>query len=76
VRRHGPALWACLLLTGTIIECYALRRRMHEHTLSHATRYMFRTSTRPGRAVFMFTWSAFTSWFLIHILAPDEKLSS
>jgi hypothetical protein len=66
-------MWACLLLTGTIIETIALRRRMHEHTLSHATRVLFQVHRPAGRFAFMATWLTIVIWFQQHILNGQNK---
>lgn len=70
--RRGPALWATLLTAGTIIECYALRKKMREHTLSHATRAVFRTDTPTGQVVFTSAWVMFVCWFWNHVLTDPE----
>lgn len=74
-RPRGTATWAGLLLVGAVVECVALRRQMHEHTLSHATRTVFRTHTPSGRAAFILGWASLTAWFLPHILKAATEVS-
>lgn len=70
---HGPATWAALIALGAAIEGAALRGARREHTLSHATRVFFRTTTPAGRVSFVAGWIALTAWFLPHILTDPEE---
>lgn len=65
---HGPATWAALISLGAVLEAVALKGRRHEHTLSHATRAFFHTTTPAGKVSFVAGWIALTAWFLPHII--------
>ena len=70
---HGPATWAALIALGAAVEAVALKGSKREHTLSHATRLFFRTTTPAGRVAFVAGWISLTAWFLPHILTtPGE----
>lgn len=61
-------VWGGILGAGFAYEAYTLFNKRHGDTLSERTRTWFRTRTKPGKIVFMFAWSAFAAWFLIHIV--------
>jgi hypothetical protein len=71
---HGHVNWLIPLGIGLALELEALRRQRYEHTLSQATRYIFRTHTPAGKIAFVAGWSALTYWFLPHILNYVEKV--
>jgi len=60
-------VWAGLIAAGSGFEAYALANGKASDTLSETTRRLFHTRTRVGRVVFVGTWAAFASWYLIHI---------
>lgn len=64
---HAFKLWAGVALISTLLELVALKHHNHRHTLSHATRSVFRTHTRPGRLTFAFAWSILYIWLLDHV---------
>lgn len=62
-------VWGGLLLTGAAFEVWALANRQEGDTLSESTRKAFRVRTsKTGRAAFAGVWSAFSFWYLVHIL--------
>jgi hypothetical protein len=61
-------VWSGLILAGAGIEAYALRNGRDGDTLSEATRKLFRVRTKAGKIAFALPWSAFSVWFLGHIL--------
>lgn len=66
---HSDIIWAALILAGAAFEGYALRNGRKGDTLSETTRSVFRVATsRVGRLAFGVSWSAFSVWFLGHIL--------
>lgn len=70
---HGPATWAALISLGAVLEAVALKGARREHTLSHATRVAFHTTTPAGKVSFVAGWIALTAWFLPHIInGPGE----
>jgi hypothetical protein len=70
---QGPATWAALIALGAALEAAALRGKKQEHTLSHATRLFFRTTTPAGRVSFVSAWVALSAWFVSHILTDPEE---
>lgn len=62
------AVWGGLLLVGAAYETYALTNKRSDDTLSETTRRTFRVTTPVGRAVFAVAWTAFSTWFLGHVL--------
>lgn len=61
-------IWGGILLAGLAYELHTLRNTRPGDTLSERVRSWFATHTRPGRALFALSWTAFAVWFLIHIL--------
>lgn len=62
-------VWGGLIAAGAVFEAWALANRKAGDTLSETTRQAFRVRTsRTGRIVFGTTWSAFSLWYLVHIL--------
>lgn len=71
---HGPATWAALISLGAVLEAVALKGAKREHTLSHATRVFFRTTSPSGRVAFVAGWIALTAYFVPHILnGPGDE---
>lgn len=63
------APWAAFVLLGAYLERRALRTREAAwYSLSAVLRLIFRTDTRPGRALVLLGWAALTAWFLPHIV--------
>lgn len=56
--------WVGLAAVGTAYEVHALRTERGDRTLSHFTRAVFRTDTKPGRMAF----AVAVAWFTHHIL--------
>lgn len=57
---------------GTISTMIAadiiLDKRRNGSTLSEAARWIFRTDTRLGKAVFVGSWAALSTWLIPHII--------
>lgn len=64
--RSWTKFWAALVGAAVLAEFSQLRRP--ECTLSHATRYMFRTHTRGGRVAFIAAWWSLCVWFTAHVI--------
>lgn len=60
--------WGGLALIGLAYEYWALRTAHSSRTLSHFTRRVFHTHTKPGRLVFTLGWGGLAAWFAHHIL--------
>jgi hypothetical protein len=73
--QHGYLVWAAVIGGALLMEAEGLRRRRFEHTLSYATRYVFKTHTPAGKVAFVGGWAALTYWFLPHILEGANKLA-
>lgn len=65
----SDAIWAGIIGAGIAFEAYALTNSKSEDTLSETTRRVFHTRTRAGAILFGVAWSAFSIWFLGHIVA-------
>lgn len=62
-------VWGGLIAAGATYEAYALFSKRDGDTLSETTRRTFRTKThRAGRWIFALAWSAFSAWYLGHVL--------
>lgn len=61
-------IWGGIIVAGGAFETFALLNRRDGDTLSETTRRAFRTRTTYGRAAFALSWSAFSVWYLGHIL--------
>jgi hypothetical protein len=64
--------WGVVLGSGVALEAYALRYGQQGDTLSERTRAWWRVDTRPGRIAFTACWAGFSTWYLLHILKPQE----
>ena len=62
-------IWAVIALPPILWEAYAIGSKVEGDTLSERTRVWLRTSTIPGRTVFLAAWVGLTVWYPIHILA-------
>ncbi len=69
---HAQIRWIGIIGLALLLEAEGLRRQKREHTLSHATRNVFRTKTRPGKTVFTGAWGLLTWWFVGHIIRRDN----
>lgn len=74
-KEHAYHRWAGVLLTAAVLELVALRRHNHRHTLSHVTRYTFRTHTRAGRLTFSLAWTMLYLWLFDHIVRSVHNAS-
>lgn len=70
---HTLRVWAGLALLGMALEVCALKRDNQCHTLSHATRSVFRTDTRRGRLTFSVAWFMLYTWFQAHIVRSPHN---
>lgn len=70
---HSQITWIAIIGLALLLEAAGLRRQRNAHTLSHSTRYVFRTETKPGAAVFTIAWAALTVWFIPHVLKGGVK---
>lgn len=68
--RPAAQAWAVTFALAGGLEVVALLWPQRYQTLSSATRHLFRTDTRAGRAAFRLTWAGFGVWFYRHILHP------
>jgi hypothetical protein len=71
--RPGHALlrWGAVLALGLALEAEAVHCKRHHHTLSHATRKVYRVNTDKGQLAFSASWILFAAWFLRHIVKGD-----
>lgn len=64
-----PAFCGWIGTIGTMIVAdIVLDKRRNGSTLSETARYVFRTDTRLGKAVFVGSWAALTGWLVPHII--------
>lgn len=66
---QSDVVWSSLIAAGTAYEVYTLVTARQGDTLSETTRRWFQVRTSTGRIVFTFTWLAFATWYLIHIVS-------
>lgn len=66
-RSFSTRAWALLIFGATVAEFRALHYKRNESTLSHATRSVFRTHCKLGKAAFLAWWIPFTIWFVFHV---------
>ena len=67
--QSAEIIWSSIILAGAAFEGYALANGKPGDTLSETTRAAFRVKTsKVGRAAFGVSWTAFSAWFLGHIL--------
>lgn len=71
---HALLRWGMVLVLGCVLEAESIASKRHSHTLSHATRSVFRTHGRPGQVAFTCVWVGFGAWFFNHILRGGPKV--
>ncbi len=71
---HAQVIWTAIIGGALLLEAEGLRRKRYEHTLSHTTRYVFRTHHPFGKAAFTVGWAALSVWFIPHVLKNVEKI--
>lgn len=71
--RHGHLTWAALIALCLALEAEGLRREQHDHTLSHATRFVFQTQSTVGKVAFSAAWATLTFWFMPHVIKNGIK---
>jgi len=65
---QANAVWAALLVAGVGYEITALRMRQDDATLTRFTRRVARTHHPMGKAAFTIGWSAFSFWWVSHVI--------
>lgn len=70
------AVWALLFVAGTFYEFKEIRRGDDGVPLSVVLRWLFRTDTPTGRAVFTTAVACSSSWLVRHITAGSLSTSS
>ncbi len=73
---HGYLVWAAVIGGALLMEAEGLSRKRFEHTLSHATRHVFKTHTPAGKVAFVAGWGALTYWFCGHIIKGVNTVAS
>lgn len=58
--------WGASIGTLIVLDVYT-NSRHDESTLSSQLRRLYRTNTPAGRAAFIGSWAALTTWFIPHI---------
>lgn len=64
---HAVLRWGAVLALGAALEAEGMAAKRHTHTLSHATRSVFRTETSCGRKIFTVVWVLLAFTFERHI---------
>lgn len=70
--RSEHLFWGGLTAAGLAYEWRAISSRPSA-SLSDATRSLFHTNTRVGRAAFTLAWGGLTAWYAHHILAGGPQ---
>jgi hypothetical protein len=60
--------WGGILGGALVWELRCVFNGKEGDTLSERLRVWFRTSTRPGKAVFVLAWLGLTAWLVPHIV--------
>lgn len=63
---RGTVIWTAGIGPLIVLDA-VLDKRNDGSTLSEATRYIYRTETPFGRAAFVASWLALSTWLIPHI---------
>jgi hypothetical protein len=71
--KMGRFVWGALLVYGAAIEVEGIVNPDSQDTLSEFTRWAFQVDSTAGAVIFGVLWTAFATWFLVHILGGRKK---